>query len=172
MARAEIEKINEINCSEEENNVDRIECEIGSTRRQASETIRNLKTEARKEGQKMKAKAKATWTQTEDKVKSRVNDVQSFGRQTLNHTNKTGLYAGLALMAAGFVTALIAVLYGRAEHEIGSDPRAASEAATESLQQIKREAEVDHTDKVIFRPAEFQEESTGLVAGGSHESTK
>ncbi len=169
MAHVEIKKINEINCSEEEEDIARIECEIGSTRRQTSETIRNLKTETRKEGEKIKAQAKAAWTRTEDKLKSQVSDVQSFGRNALNNSSKTGLYIGLGLMAAGFMTAAITVLYGRSHHENGSNPESDSEAATESLQKIKQEADADNSDKIIITPAEFQKESTGLVAGGAYE---
>jgi hypothetical protein len=133
MAQSEIERMNQSDCSAEQDDMDRLECEIGSTRREASETIRDLKTEARRKSEKMKAEAKAAFTSTGEKIKSAVSGAQSFGRKAAVKISKPGLYVGIGLMTAGFLTGVIAILYGRSRNEKLSSAEPAFDAANESL---------------------------------------
>lgn len=146
--------------------MDRMVHEIDSTRREASQTIHEIKTEAKLEGEKLKSEIKHKLAQTSDKVGSKMRAAvvrsKSSGRRSLSKLEeerfKSLLFIGAGLITAGLILTLGSMVMRKKTEAAEYERSAEADQMTEQLEKIRMEAEADRMNRAIITPSEYEDE--------------
>ncbi|MFZ1200780.1 MAG: hypothetical protein WAO07_11480, partial [Desulfobacterales bacterium] len=139
--------------------VDRLADNVDNLREKASETIRELKTEAKSTGEKIKMKAREAASQTGAKIKGTADAViHNEYPADADTATRTAMYVGVSLVAAGLVIGVAALLYGKSEKREPSRTATTPDEVTDTLARARAEAADTKKSNVIVTPQEYAQE--------------
>lgn len=139
--------------------IDQLENDFDDIREEASETLRDIKSEVKSAGVKVKTKAREAAAQTVEKIKNTASGAADYRYPAdADRATRTGMYVGVGLVAAGFVIGVAALLYGKSEKRGPTRTAKTPDEVTGRLARARAEAADKKGSRVIVTPPEHEQE--------------